>query len=129
GAFAFYPKNSERPRYQRVTLNKQFNGPGLAMKKLIQDEYRETLMTAGVVENFTRRDYVNVNGATFVGVASCKSCHPRTYAKWSTTGHARAYASLEHDSKPNTVFDAECITCHTTGFEYNSGWRSESETP
>src|SRR5262249_4837230 len=26
-------------------------------------------------------------------------------------------------------YDAECITCHTTGFEYHSGWRSEAETP
>ena len=33
------------------------------------------------------------------------------------------------DHKPNTIYDAECISCHTTGFEYNSGWRSEAETP
>ena len=34
-----------------------------------------------------------------------------------------------NDPKPNTAFDAECVTCHTTGFEYNSGWKSEKETP
>ncbi len=33
------------------------------------------------------------------------------------------------DPKPNTIYDAECVTCHTTGFEYNSGWHSEAETP
>ncbi len=49
--------------------------------------------------------------------------------KWSTTKHAQAFDSLEKDHKPNTIYDAECITCHTTGFEYNSGWHSEAETP
>ena len=34
-----------------------------------------------------------------------------------------------HDPKPNTIYDAECVTCHTTGFEYNSGWESEAATP
>ena len=130
GVFGFYPKETQRVRYYRVTLNKRFNDPALPMKKLIQDEYRDTLKTAGIVENFTRHDYVNgAPGATFVGATTCKSCHPKTYEFWSQTGHARAYASLEHDPKPNTVFDAECISCHTTGFEYNSGWRSAAETP
>ena len=33
------------------------------------------------------------------------------------------------DPKPNVKFDAECVTCHTTGFEYNTGWVSEEKTP
>ncbi len=40
-----------------------------------------------------------------------------------------AFTSLLHDPKPNSAFDAECVTCHTTGFEYNSGWQSPAETP
>ena len=44
--------------------------------------------------------------------------------KWSTTKHSQAFVALEKDPKPDTIFDAECITCHTTGFEYTSGWRS-----
>ena len=49
--------------------------------------------------------------------------------KWSTTKHAQAFASLEKDPRPDTIFDAECVTCHTTGFEYTSGWRSVAATP
>ena len=60
-------------------------------------------------------------GATFVGAANCKDCHPNTFDKWCKTKHKKAFDSLVHDPKPNTAFDAECITCHTTGFEYNSG--------
>src|SRR5262249_18879045 len=94
GVFGFYPKGEPRLRYYRVTLNKRFNNPALPMKKLIQDEYRQTLKTLGVVENFTRHDYLKEPGATFIGAENCKSCHPKTYEFWSKTGHARAYTSL-----------------------------------
>ena len=60
-------------------------------------------------------------GATFVGAETCKPCHPNTYMKWSTTKHAQAFEPLRDDPKPNTIYDAECVTCHTTGFEYTSG--------
>ncbi len=129
GVFGFYPNDTPRLRYYRVTLNKRFNDPAPPMKRLIEEEYRETLKTYGVVENFTRHDYVGEPGATFIGAAKCQSCHPKTYEFWSKTGHARAYTSLERDHKPNTIYDAECISCHTTGFEYNSGWVSADKTP
>ncbi len=49
--------------------------------------------------------------------------------KWSTTKHAQAFVTLKNDPKLNTVFDAECVSCHTTGFEYTTGFRSEAATP
>jgi hypothetical protein len=130
GVFGFYPGETERLRYHLVTLDKSYDGPATPMKSLIQDDYRKTLKAAGVVEHFLRRDYVNgAPGATFVGAQTCKECHPKTFKFWSTTKHAQAFDALLHDPKPNTAFDAECITCHTTGFEYNSGWRSPGATP
>jgi hypothetical protein len=131
GVVGLYPGESERLRYQLVTLGTKFNGPATAMKKLIEEEYRDTLRQIGVVENFPRRDFVNgVTGATYVGAENCKSCHPNTFMKWSTTKHALAYESLAvKDPKPNVIYDAECVTCHTTGFEYNSGWKSAEATP
>jgi hypothetical protein len=48
---------------------------------------------------------------------------------WSSTKHAHAFADLEHDPRPNTIYDAECVTCHTTGFEYTSGYRTATATP
>ena len=131
GVFGLYPKETERLRYQVVTMDKKFDGPATEMKKLIEDDYRDTLRVAGVVENIPRHDYISsVSGATFVGADNCKSCHPNTYLKWSTTKHAQAFESLAvRDPKPNVKFDAECVTCHTTGFEYNTGWVSEEKTP
>jgi Cytochrome c554 and c-prime len=37
--------------------------------------------------------------------------------------------SLLGDPRPDSAFDAECVSCHTTGFPYVSGWRSEAATP
>jgi hypothetical protein len=126
----FDGSDKERLRYQRVTLGSKFDGAGEPMKAVVQDEYREKLKNAGVVENFPRHDYVNgAPGAVFVGAESCRECHPNTYARWASTKHAQAFEALLHDPKPNTIYDAECVTCHTTGFGYNSGWVSESQTP
>ena len=130
GVFGLYPKETQRLRYQVVTLEQKFDGPATDMKKLIEDEYRDTLRQVGVVENYQRRDYINgAPGATFVGAENCESCHPKTYEKWASTKHAETFDSLLGDKKPNTIYDGECISCHTTGFEYKSGWHSEAQTP
>jgi Cytochrome c554 and c-prime len=131
GAFGFHPKEAKPLQFHLVTLNRRFDGGGLPMKALIEDEYRQTLKAAGVVENFLRRPFVGgAPGATFVGAVTCKDCHPNTFDKWQNkTKHSKAFDALVKDPKPNSAFDAECISCHTTGFEFNSGWISPKETP
>ncbi|MDG3006729.1 multiheme c-type cytochrome [Paludisphaera mucosa] len=128
GAIGFF--EGAAPRYHQLGLTEKYNGPGSEVKKIIEDEYRGLLKAVGTVENFPRHDYVGgAPGATFIGAESCKQCHPNTFLKWSTTKHAQAFVSLEHDPKPDVTFDAECVTCHTVGFEYNSGWKSAAATP
>lgn len=130
GAVGFFADEAQRLRFYLVSLNSRNDDPNSPMKKIIQDEYRNMLKGAGVVENFPRHDYTGgASGATFVGAETCKRCHPNTYMHWASTKHAHAFESLVHDPKPNTIFDAECISCHTTGFEYTSGYRSEAATP
>jgi len=130
GVVGFYTNEPERPRFQLVTLNAKYDGPAAPMKHLIQDEYREFLKNVRAVETFARTGYVDgAPGAVFAGAETCKQCHPKTFEKWFSTKHADAFGALVDDPKPNTAFDAECVTCHTTGFVYRSGWRSEAETP
>ncbi len=103
------------------------------MHELIEDEFQEMLKAAGVVEKFPRHDPVGeIAGARFVGRQACQSCHPNTFARWASTKHAHAFEDIVHDPKKlrsDHQFDAECVTCHTTGFEYNSGWISATATP
>jgi hypothetical protein len=62
----------------------------------------------------------------YVGSESCKTCHQYEYEKWSTKKHAHAYATLvDVDSQ----YDPECISCHVVGFEYESGFVTEQQTP
>jgi hypothetical protein len=130
GVVGFYSKAAEPMRYQLVTLDSKYDAPATAMKHLIEDEFRGSLKAARVVEEFVRHEFVNTApGAIFLGAESCKECHPKTFDFWSGTNHAAAFDALLNDRKPNTAFDAECVSCHTTGFEHPSGWRSETATP
>ena len=133
GVVGLFPGGSPPLRYQRVRLDERFDGPATSMKNIIEVEFRETLKQQKTAENYPRHAYVasrgDAAGATFVGVDACKKCHPETVKSWAETKHAHAFASLEKDPKPNTIYDVECISCHTVGFEYNSGYRSAELTP
>ncbi|MDE0686389.1 MAG: multiheme c-type cytochrome [Candidatus Poribacteria bacterium] len=64
--------------------------------------------------------------ARFVGNATCKTCHLNEWTSWKVTKHAHAYHTLEvagHETDP------DCLTCHTVGFGFSSGFLSIEETP
>ena len=90
--------------------------------------YQQFVRDAGLLEKNPRLPLPN--GLEYVGSQSCKSCHVDShiyaYEKWSTKRHANAYATLVRDG---TQYDPECIVCHVVGYEYESGYISEEETP
>jgi hypothetical protein len=70
----------------------------------------------------------------FAGAESCKECHPTAYGIWSKTPHAHATETLAKLAPPRQ-YDAECISCHATGwnpqdyYPYASGFESLATTP
>ncbi len=120
-------------RYQKLSLFADRYRNAEDMRMLIDETMQRTLKELGVVENIPRK--VNAAapiGATYAGAEACKECHPNAYDKWLSTPHSHAFDTLVHNPKdPRRVreFDAECITCHTTGFTYKSGWVSAEKTP
>jgi hypothetical protein len=50
---------------------------------------------------------------SYVGSATCQSCHSGAYSWWSKHAHGRAYATLEHAHKQ---FNLSCVSCHVTGY-------------
>lgn len=50
----------------------------------------------------------------FTGWQVCGGCHPQAMARWQSTGHAGAHATLE---KQNRQFNVDCLLCHVTGGE------------
>ena len=50
----------------------------------------------------------------YSGWRVCASCHQKAAARWQSTRHAGAYATLE---KKNRQFTVDCLLCHVTGGE------------
>ena len=56
----------------------------------------------------------------YASAAACQRCHEQEYLQWSATRHAFAYETL---LKKERYFDAGCVSCHTTGFGYPTGFQ------
>jgi peroxiredoxin len=80
-------------------------------------EEREKLLAG---RHAPRKDLLP-SAAAYVGSAACQSCHVDEHAKWLTQGHSKALATLEAKGKAG---DAECLRCHTTGFEKPGGFQA-----
>lgn len=127
-ALGLYPGNPMKIQYSRFGLNSRLKNAE-PMRVLIDEEYQSILKSVGLVTNFNRKANVEgAPGATYVGAYNCKVCHPNTFQKWSNSKHSHAYEGLTSNPKRNREFDAECISCHTTGFGYNTGWVSAELT-
>ena len=138
GAVGLYPNTEVPMRYQRIELNDSFDplrslaGP---VHHLIGDDFQKLLADADVLGTYPKRPYALFDApsnAAYVGAETCKHCHPKTFDKWFSTKHSLAYAPLINDPRDdgrNREHDAACISCHTTGFEFNTGFVSIEKTP
>ncbi|MFT4709040.1 MAG: tetratricopeptide (TPR) repeat protein [Planctomycetota bacterium] len=55
----------------------------------------------------------------FAGAEACDRCHSEQYEFWLGTRHSRAFATLEATDQES---DAECIGCHTIGYQMEGGF-------
>ena len=80
------------------------------------------------------------SGAEFVGAEKCGVCHRKAFGAWSQSKHSHAFESLtkgrpDDENYIVRTFDAECLCCHTTGWDpqqalrYSSGFVDEETTP
>jgi hypothetical protein len=65
-------------------------------------------------------------GGMYVGSASCKGCHAEAYVLWKKSKHAHAYQTLISHGH---AADPECLTCHTVGFGFQTGFVNMETTP
>ncbi|MCY2931069.1 MAG: multiheme c-type cytochrome [Planctomycetota bacterium] len=62
----------------------------------------------------------------YVGAEACRACHPKEFQSWSTSKHARAYASLvrrQRDSNP------DCVSCHVVDLGAGDGFLGLPASP
>jgi hypothetical protein len=90
-----------------------------------------SLYTKNRPQHALQIEHAKEHEITYVGSENCMKCHAAEYAVWKNTKHAKAYEALEKLAKRPGLqqFNGECITCHTTGFNYKSGFENKEKTP
>jgi hypothetical protein len=124
-------------RYQLVALGEEYETPAGKDKDnpilALMDEYARTVKNDDYLGRYPERKHplqVQYPQATYVGSAQCKMCHAKAGAVWDKHPHSDAYQKLVAAQRPALrQFDGECIVCHTVGFGFESGFRSEAKTP
>jgi hypothetical protein len=77
----------------------------------------------------------------YVGSKKCRMCHIKQYKSWEQTNMAKAFELLKPgaraeqrtaaglDPEKDYTTDAECLSCHTTGYGEPGGFESMEATP
>lgn len=97
-------------------------GESEPIRELLTEFYRK-LAAENAIEGaplFADRALEQQHGNGYVSATACQDCHVEEYRQWSATRHAFAYQTL---LKKERYFDAGCVSCHTTGFGYSTGFQ------
>ena len=96
------------------------------VRQLLTDFYREVSPASNRTPLFADLHLERDPQNGYVSAMACQQCHEQEYLQWSATRHAFAYQTLV---KKERYFDAGCVSCHTTGFGYPTGFHiADSDT-
>jgi len=131
-------------KYQLVTLTEEFltpegdeaekNHPVLKLlegyTKTVKEQNLLALYAAKQTQHASHVAHPAAN-LRYIGAEACAKCHAAEYAVWSKSKHSHAYEALEKYAKrpSNRQFDGECLVCHTTGMEFQTGFTDLTKTP
>lgn len=90
------------------------------VRQLLTDFYQETAQSSDFTPLFADQHLELDKQNGYVSAAACQKCHEQEYLQWSATRHAFAFETL---LKKERYFDAGCVSCHTTGFGYPTGFQ------
>ena len=119
-----WDKGEERTdsHFQLLTLSERTPDSPRMMDLLFM--YQQMLAAENLSEEVERE--IPSTGGMYAGNASCKTCHASEYASWKKTKHSHAYHTLVEKGHEN---DPDCLTCHTVGFGFQTGFINEPQTP
>ena len=90
-----------------------------SVRQLLTDFYREVSQSSDLTPLFADLHLERDQQNGYLSATACQQCHEQEYLQWSATRHAFAYQTLV---KKERYFDAGCVSCHTTGFGYPTGF-------
>ncbi len=95
-----------------------------SVRQLLTDFYREVAESSEHQPLFTDQLLEQQTKNGYVSASACQDCHEQEYLQWSATRHAFAFETL---LKKERYFDPNCVSCHTTGFGYQTGFQIGDE--
>ena len=91
-----------------------------SVRQLLTNFYREISQLSDTTPLFANQHLEQDHQNGYVSARACQQCHQQEYLQWSATRHAFAYETL---LKKERYFDAGCVSCHTTGLGYPTGFQ------
>ena len=91
-----------------------------SVRQLLTDFYQEVSQSADLTPLFADQHLERDPQNGYVSATACQQCHQQEYLQWSATRHAFAFETL---LKKERYFDAGCVSCHTTGLGYATGFQ------
>lgn len=98
-----------------------------AIKQLVDGFYTQVAQTATLQQTarprfagFALEDQLALGTNRYVGAEACAGCHTAEAEDWEHSHHAGAFNRLLQQQKH---YQPDCVTCHTTGFGYPTGFR------
>ena len=98
-----------------------------AVKQLVDGFYTQVAQTATLQQTarprfagFALEDQLALGTNRYVGAEACAGCHTAEAEDWEHSHHAGAFNRLLQQQKH---YQPDCVTCHTTGFGYPTGFR------
>ncbi len=91
-----------------------------SVRQLLTDFYREVSQSSDLTPLFVDQHLEQDQQNGYVSATACQRCHQQEYLQWSATRHAFAFETLV---KKERYFDADCVSCHTTGLGYSTGFQ------
>jgi len=112
----------EKPAVEIILVDERFdNSPEIErLLKIYQQRLKDEELLKGVFK------IDPPSNLTFTGNDDCAICHNKIFRHWAETHHASAYETLvrvEHE------YDPECVSCHTIGLHYYTGFETIESTP
>lgn len=95
-----------------------------SVRQLLTDFYREVAQSSEHKPLFAEQRLEQDPQNGYVSATACQRCHEQEYLQWSATRHAFAFETL---LKKERYFDPNCVSCHTTGFGYQTGFQIGDE--
>lgn len=96
-------------------------GESELIRKMLTDFYKSTAKeNKSLGPPLFAEQVIEKQNGEYISADTCKSCHEQEYLQWSATRHAFAYQTL---IKKERYFDPNCVSCHTTGFGYTTGFQ------